>query len=213
MATSESKLVYTVEDYLAIERTTDERHEYLDGQIYAMAGESPAHSTICTNLTLELGIQLKGTPCQVWSKDCKVRSGPAPQARRTTKGLYSYPDLVVVCGEPEFYDKHQDVLVNPQIIIEVLSASTEAFDSNEKLRRYQIWNPTLTDYLLVSQTEPVMYHYLRQTDGGWSYYVYQGLAESVHIQAIGCTLRMAEVYDRLVFPADENVMPSKDHAS
>src|SRR4051812_44654193 len=113
MATPESKLIYTVEDYLAIERATDERHEYLDGQIYAIAGESPEHGTICTNLTVELGVQLKGSPCQLWAKDCKVRSGPAPQARRTTKGLYSYPDLVIVCGEPEFHDEHRDVLVNP----------------------------------------------------------------------------------------------------
>jgi Uma2 family endonuclease len=212
MATPESKLVYTVEDYLAIERATDERHEYLDGQIYAMAGESPAHGDICTNLTREISIQLKSTPCRVWSKDCKVRSGPAPLVRRSTKGLYSYPDLVIVCGEPEFHDKHQDVLINPKVIIEVLSASTEAFDSNEKLRRYQFWNPTLTDYLLVSQTEPVVYHYLRQTDSGWSYHVYQGLAESVHVQAIGCTLRMAEVYDRIVFSADEDELPGEYQA-
>ncbi len=202
MATPESKLIYTVEDYLAIERATDERHEYLDGQIYAMAGESPEHGTICTNLTREISLQLKGTPCQVWAKDCKVRSGPAPQARRTTKGLYSYPDLVIVCGEPEFHDEHRDVLVNPKVIIEVLSPSTETFDSTEKLRRYQFWNPTLTDFLLVSQTEPIVYHYIRQDASGWSHYVYQGLAESVAIQAIGCTLRLAEVYDRLAFPAD-----------
>lgn len=204
MATPQSKLgLHTVEDYLNIERSTDERYEYLDGQIYAMAGESPEHGTICTNLVAELVMQLKRTPCQVWTKDCKVRSGPVPSAGRTTKGLYSYPDLVVVCGTPEFHDEHRDVLVNPKVIIEVLSASTEAFDANEKLRRYQLWNPMLTDYLLVAQTEPVVYHYVRQPDGGWLYYTYEGLGQRFEIKAIGCGLSLQDVYDRISF-LDEN---------
>lgn len=202
MATPQSKLIYAVEDYLAMERASDERHEYLDGRIYAMAGESPAHGTICINLIGELHGQLKGKPCLLWTKDCKVRSGPAPQARRTTKGLYSYPDLVIVCGEPEYHDEHRDVLVNPTVIIEVLSPSTETFDSTEKLRRFQFWNPTLTDFLMVSQTEPIIYHYLRQADGGWLHYVYEGLAATAPVAAIGCTLRLADVYDRIVFPAE-----------
>lgn len=210
MATPESKLIYTIEDYLAIERATDERHEYLDGQIYMMAGESPEHGAICTNLIIELGLQLKGTSCQAFAKDTKVRSGPLPQRRSTTKGLFSYPDLVVVCGELQFHDEQRDVLVNPKVIIEVLSPATEAFDSGEKFRRYQIWNLTLSDYLLVAQNEPVISHYIRQADGGWSYYIYQGLAERVPIQSIGCTLRLAEVYDRIIFPGDGNVVPSSD---
>lgn len=204
MATPQSKLfTCTVEEYLALERQTDERHEYLDGQLVAMAGESPEHGTISANLVAELVMQLKGKPCQVWAKNCKVRSGPVPSAGRTTKGLYSYPDLVVVCGAPEFHDEHRDVLVNPKVIIEVLSASTEAFDANEKLRRYQLWNPALSDYVLVAQLEPVAYHYLRQTDGGWSYYIYEGLSQRFEIKAIGCGLSLQDVYDRISFP-DEN---------
>ncbi len=210
MATPQSKLSrYSVEDYLAIERSTGERHEYLDGQIFAMAGESPAHGDICTNLTMVLALQLKGSSYRVWSKDCKVRSGPVPKQRRNTKGLFSYPDLVVVCGEPEFHDKHQDVLVNPKVIIEVLSVSTEAFDSNEKLRRYQLWNPTLSDYLLVAQVEPVVYRYVRQADGGWSYYVHQGLTERIEIEAIECALQLQDVYDRIVFPDEDDAVPDQ----
>jgi Uma2 family endonuclease len=212
MATPQSKLsLFSVEDYLTIERSTDERYEFLDGQVYAMAGESPEHGAISANLVIELGQQLKRTPCQVWTKDCKVRSGPAPSVGRTTKGLYSYPDLVVVCGAPEFHDEHRDVLVNPKVIIEVLSASTEAFDANEKLRRYQLWNPTLSDYLLVSQVEPVVYHYVRQPESGWSYYTYQGLGERFEIKAIGCALSLQDIYDRIIF-SDEADAAATDQA-
>lgn len=195
---------YSVEEYLAIERSTDERYEYWDGEIYAMAGESPAHGTININLIGELFSQLKGSSCLMWAKDRKVRSGPAPGEGRTTKGFYSYPDLVVVCGTPEWHDERQDVLLNPKVIIEVLSDSTESFDANEKLRRYQLWNPSLTDYLLVAQTAPVVYHYTRQTDGGWSYYTYQGLDERFEIKAIGCTLSLQDVYDRISFSDEDD---------
>src|SRR5262252_3415616 len=102
---------FTVEEYLAFERASDERHEYLDGVIYAMAGESPNHGRICTNLGGLLYAQLRGSPCEA---------------------LYAYPDLVVVCGAMQFHGQVQDVLVNPTIIVEVLSPSTEAFDRGEK---------------------------------------------------------------------------------
>jgi Uma2 family endonuclease len=194
---------YSVEEYLAIERATDERHVYLDGEIYAMAGESPEHGTISVNLVADLVAQLKRSDCQLWTKDCKVRSGPTPGEGRTTKGFYSYPDLVIVCGTPEWHDERQDVLLNPKVIIEVLSDSTKSFDANEKLRRYQLWNPTLTDYLLVAQTAPVVYHYTRQAAGGWSYYTYQGLHERFEIKAIGCTLSLQDVYDRISFPDED----------
>jgi len=201
MAKPRSQLIYTVDEYLVLERASEDRHEYLDGQIYAMAGESPEHGTICTNLTALIALQLRGTPCQLWSKDTKVRSGPDTGPGHT-KGLYSYPDLVIVCGEPEYLDEHRDVLLNPRVIIEVLSPTTEAFDRGEKFLHHQNWNPTLTEYLLVSQSSPVISHYLRQADGGWSYYVYQGLEQSLSIKSIDCALKMAEVYDRITLPAE-----------
>ena len=202
MALARTRLFYTVEEYLALERASEERYEYLDGQIYAMAGESGAHADICTSLVSILHPQLRDTPCRVRSKDTKVRSGPDPKRGRTTKGLFSYPDAVVICGEPQYHDEHRDVILNPTVIIEVLSESTEAFDRSEKFFRYQTWNPTLTDYLLVSQTSPLIEHFVRQPDGGWSYYFYQGLEQSLSIKSIGCTLRLAEVYDRVGFPEE-----------
>src|SRR2546423_11275290 len=90
--------LYTVEEYLRMERKSEARHEYIDGLVYAMAGESPAHGDICVNLIAELRIQLRGTPCRVWTKDAKVLSGPTIRSSRSMEGMFSYPDLVVVCG-------------------------------------------------------------------------------------------------------------------
>ena len=114
-------------------------------------------------------------PCLLLSKDMKVRSNPLPHTQRFRNSLFSYPDLVIVCGEPLFHDVHRDILLNPQVIIEVLSPSTEAFDRGGKFLRYQTWNPTLTDYVLVSQEAPIIEHFIRRDDDSWSYYVYQGL--------------------------------------
>lgn len=200
MVTPQTQLIFTADEYLALERASEERHEYLDGQIYVMAGESPEHATICSNLTAALVNQLKGTPCQVWSKDTKVRSGPLPQVKWKTKGLFYYPDLLVVCGGGEYLDEHRDVLLNPRVLIEVLSPATEAFDRGEKFLRYQTWLPTLSDYLLVSQSSPVITHHVKRDDGGWSLYFYEGLEQSLFIESIHCTLWLADVYDRIIFP-------------
>jgi Uma2 family endonuclease len=204
MSLPQTQIRYTEDQYLAIERESEERHEYLDGQIYAMAGESPQHGDICTNLTGELRNQLKGTPCRLWTKDTKVRSGPMPKRRHSIKGLYSYPDAVIVCGKPQFLDEHQDVLINPRVIIEVLSPSTEDFDSDEKFRRYRTFNPSLTDYLVVAQDRPLIEHFARQENGQWVIAAsITDLSGSVHIASVNCTLRLAEVYDRVEFPEEE----------
>jgi Uma2 family endonuclease len=194
--------MYTVDQYLTIERASEERYEFLDGEIFAMASESDAHANISVNLVGEIGTQLKGTPCRVRSKDTKVRSGPTPKPYRNTSGLYSYPDLAVICGEPEYQDAHRDVILNPAVIIEVLSPATEAFDRGEKFSRYQTWNPTLTDYLLVSQDQPQIEHYTRQADGSWSYQRYTGLETSFAIPSVPCNLNLVDIYDRVAFPED-----------
>jgi Uma2 family endonuclease len=199
---------YSPEEYLALERESEERHEYLDGIIYEMAGESPEHGTICTNIVGQLYNQLRGKPCRVFSKDTKVRSGPAPRLGRGYKGLYSYPDLVVVCGELKLLDKRGDVILNPSVVIEVLSPTTEAFDRGEKWLRYQTWLPALTDYVLVSQTAPHIDHFGRLPDGPWIYTPALGLESSVRLDSVGATLQLADVYDRIVFPPEEE--PEED---
>lgn len=192
----------TEEEYLALERAAEERSEYLDGVIIKMAGESVQHGQISTNLTGILYGQLLGTPCQAFSKDTKVRSGPAPKPQASTKGLYSYPDLVVACGELQHLDQFRDVLLNPTVIIEVLSPTTEAFDRGEKWVRYQRWLPSLTDYVLVSQIKPQIEHFERQPDGAWLYRRVEGMEASLTLASIGCTLRLGDVYNRVEFPPE-----------
>jgi Uma2 family endonuclease len=192
----------TVDEYLTRERASEDRHEYLDGEIIAMAGESPDHGDISVNLVALIAAQLKGTPCRARTKDTKVRSGPIPMSGRGTRCLFSYPDLVVICGEVEYHDAHGDVILNPTTIIEVLSPSTEAFDRGEKFTRYQTHNPSLTDYLLVSQDRPQVEHFSRHTEDRWWYRRHAGLAAEVAVPNIRCTLRLADVYDRVTF-ADE----------
>src|ERR1041384_5060853 len=111
MSLPRAEELYSPAEYLALERESEERHEYLDGLVYAMAGESPEHGAICTNISGQLYHQFRGGDCQVFAKDMKVRSGPDSQLKRTTKGLYSYPDIVVVCGALKFHDEHRDVLL------------------------------------------------------------------------------------------------------
>lgn len=193
---------YTIEEYLALERQSEERHEYIDGQIYAMAGESLEHGDISVNMVGELRSQLKGTPCRVLTKDTKVLSGPALRSHKSIKGLFSYPDVVVVCGEPQVLDDHRDVLLNPTVIIEILSPSTERFDRGDKFRRYRTHLASLTDYVQVSQALPLIEHFRRQSNDEWVLSTVSDMTGSLHLASINCTLLMSEIYDRVSFPEE-----------
>lgn len=181
--------VFTPEAYLSLERVSEIRHEYLDGFVYAMAGESPEHSTICFNLAVIVGSQLIDKPCRGFSPNMKIRTDES--------GMYAYPDLTVVCGEPLFHDERRDVLVNPTVIFEVLSPSTEAYDRGEKFLRYRTHLATLKDYILITQSKPFIEHFSRQQDGAWLYTATSGLSESLALASIDCRLPLEEVY-RLV---------------
>ena len=193
------KRQYTIEEYLEMERASLERHEYIDGEIFLMAGESDNHGIVSLNLSGELYIKLKGKNCQGRVKDAKIKSGGFYLDTKSKKGMFSYPDLVVICGEVEYHDKHTDVILNPKVIIEVLSESTETFDRNDKFTRFQMFNPTLTDYILVSQDRPQVEHFIRQDDGSWKQFKFIGLDKNFTIDSIECTLQLAEIYDRIKF--------------
>ncbi len=197
LAKVKSKPYFTVEQYLEYEREADERSEFIDGEIYAMAGESPKHGDVSANLAGSLIFQLRGKRCRARIKDTKVKSGALKE--RFGKGMISYPDIVVICGEPEYHDKHSDIVLNPTVIIEVLSESTADFDRGVKFTRYRMFNPTLTDYILVWQDEPVVEHYIRQASGDWLLKEYHGLDKTFRIDSIECSLDLAEIYERVEF--------------
>ena len=193
----------TVEEYLEAERESPERHEFIDGQIYLMAGESGKHGDISVNITSEIRFQLKGKDCRARAKDTKIKSGGYSQKKaNSTKGMFSYPDLVVICGEPEYHDKFKDIVLNPQVIIEVLSDSTEVFDRSAKFTRYRMFNQTLTDYVLVSQDKPMVEHFIREDDNSWKLNIYFGLDKTLEIESIECRLKLSEIYDRIEFPEE-----------
>jgi Uma2 family endonuclease len=190
-AESETKRHLSPEEYLEFERESDVRHEYLDGHVYAMAGESLSHSQICINLAGEVRNKLKGQPCQSLSPNMKVRT--------STASLFAYPDLTIVCDEPLFHDTKKDVLINPKVIFEVLSPSTEKYDRTTKFARYRMGNETLTDYVLVSQDKPFVEHFSKQLDGNWLYRSFGNIGDSFEIESVGVQLSLSEIYDRVEF--------------
>ncbi len=194
MSLPQTVILYTPDEYLELERQATERHEYLDGHIYEMAGESLAHSQICVNLAGEVRAQLKGRRCQALSPNMKVRTGE--------KKLFSYPDLTIVCGQTIFHDVQRDVLLNPTVVFEVLSRSTEGFDRGEKFLRYRNYIETLTDYVLVSQHIPLVEHYTRREDNRWLMTSLSGLDSVFALPEINCALRLSEIYDRVEFPPE-----------
>jgi Uma2 family endonuclease len=190
---------FTLEEYLQFERESDVKHEYLDGLIYAMAGSSPQHSTICVNVSEIITRQLRGTACRPFSSDMKTRCIPlAPQPKRK-RGLFAYPDFIVVCGEPEFHDEQQDVLVNPRLIVEVLSPSTESYDREEKFARYKELE-SFTDYLLIAQDRSRVEHFARQANGEWTCAIETDMTKRIVLASIHCEVPLSEVYEWVTFP-------------
>ena len=185
---SQAQKHYTAEEYLALERQAQCKSEYCAGEIFAMAGASRWHNLIVTNVLRELSLQLKGRPCTTYPSDMRVKISPT--------GLYTYPDVTVVCGEAQFEDTRQDTLLNPTLIVEVLSESTEAYDRGGKFVHYRKL-PTLLEYVLITQTKPHIEHYIRQPDHRWLLEEAEGLHGTVHFPAIDCHLPLAEAYDKV----------------
>lgn len=181
----------SVAEYLENERMSEIRHEYLDGQVYMMAGESPKHSNICFNLYTSVGFRLRGKTCRGYSPNMKIATN--------NKGLYAYPDLAVVCGEPKYHDKKADILLNPTIIFEVLSPSTQYYDRGEKFLRYTNYLKSLTDYVLIAQDKPLVEHFSRQPDNSWKSVVIQGLDAILALPSIEIEIPLIELYEKISF--------------
>lgn len=190
MVFPQPKSYYSPEEYLALERAAEFRSEYIDGEIFAMAGESPNHGRIKSAANRLLGNQLVGKSCETFTSDTKVR----------TPGLnvFGYPDVLVVCGKLVFHDHFKDVVLNPKVIIEILSPSTEAYDRGEKFASYRQLE-SLTDYLLISQDKVRVEHFTRHGKF-WLLAEETDLTQSVYIESIDCRLSLQEIYARVEFP-------------
>lgn len=175
-------------DYLAHERSADQRSEWIDGQVVAMSGGSRAHNLIVTNLVRELSSHLKGGPCEVYSNDLRVGIPGA--------GLYTYPDVVVVCDPPRFEDDQADTLINPSLLIEVLSPSTESYDRGKKFERYRTLD-SLRNYLLVAQDRTRVERFQRQPGGFWLFSETIGPDQVLELDEPPLSIPMFEIYDRV----------------
>ena len=188
MATVAAQTYLTPEEYIALERKAHFKSEYFDGHIIAMSGASFKHSLIVSNISGELHLQFKGRGCSVHTNDMRVRPSP--------RESYFYPDVVVVCGEPEFEDDAFDTLLNPIVIVEVLSPSTEAYDRGEKFMRYKQL-ASLQEYVLVSQDKVQVEHH-RRHGTQWMLSHSRELEDVLRLPAIGCELSLRDIYARVI---------------
>lgn len=186
-----AKTYITPEEYLALERQAEYKSEYYDGEILAMTGASLKHNRITLNIGAELNLRLKSRDCQAFASDMRVHV-PAT-------GLYTYPDVVVVCGEPQLEDEHLDTLLNPTLIVEVLSKSTARYDRTGKFSDYRSI-PSFAEYLLVAQDEYRVEHYAKQPDGRWLLTEYRSLEAVLELYSIQCSLSLKEIYDKVSVP-------------
>jgi Uma2 family endonuclease len=185
---------YTVEEYLAIEGDTPVKHEYYQGEIFAMAGASRAHNQIVRNLLGELFIKLKGEDCEPFTSQTRVKV--------EATGLYTYPDTSVACKPLHFDAGNSETLLNPRVLIEVVSESTEDHDLGFKSKQYRKL-PSAQEMLFFSQREASVEHWTRETDDEWRLKAIVGLDAVVMLSSIQCQLRMRSVYDDVDFAANE----------
>lgn len=188
------KLKLTPQQYLEHERRAEFKSEYFNGEVFAMAGASRWHVLIVSNVNRVAGTALQNRPYEVYSSDLRVRI--------PTTGLYTYPDVVIVCGEPQFEDDVLDTLLNPTVLVEILSDSTEAWDRGRKAAHYRRL-PSLQEYVLVSQHEPRIEQYRRQPNGDWLLTETADLASEIELTSVGVRLPVAEIYARVQWSAED----------
>lgn len=202
MSTQLKNEYITAEEYLRLERAAEFKSEYYNGKIYAMSGARRKHVRVAGNISRELGNKLIDRDCDVYQSDLRVCVNPQ-------RGLYTYPDVIVTCGEEKFLDNEFDTLLNPIIIFEVLSKSTANYDRNKKFELYQEIE-SLKEYVLVAQDRARIEHFARQPSGQWLMTIAQGLDATIKLDAIACELSAREVYRRV--DVKEELASLKDEA-
>ena len=196
--TAQPKPFISEEAYLTFERASPGRHEYYRGVIYAMTGGKEPHNLIAGNALASFHVQLRRKPCRVYQSDMRVKI--------LQTGLNTYPDVVVVCGQPQFTDTIHDTIINPVVIVEVLSASTERYDRGMKFQHYQAI-PTLQDYLLIAQDQYRIEHFSRQENDRWLLRSAIGIDAQVAITSIECVLTLADVYEKVDLDLETSGLP------
>ncbi len=184
----------TPEQYLELDRASEFRNEYYNGCMHAMWGGTYNHGLVIGNLAYGLRKSFGGPPCAVVTSDLRIRVTPG--------GVYTYPDIVVVCGEPQYVDNRRDTVLNPVLLIEVLSPGTEAYDRGFKFAQYRTLE-SLQEYALVSQTEPRVEVFRRQATGQWLLSEFAGLDAVCRFESVDTGLAMAEVYENVTFGGEE----------
>jgi Uma2 family endonuclease len=175
-------------EYLELERKAERKSEYFQGEMFLMAGASRWHGLIVMNVGGELRQQLKARHCEAYSSDMRLRVSPS--------GLYTYPDVMVVCGEAQFADDQKDTLMNPNLIVEVLSDSTRDYDRGRKFQHYRAL-PSLREYLTIEQDAPHIEQWTRQPEDRWLLTEFSDLSQIVQLTCVGCVLSLAEAYDKV----------------
>ena len=184
----------TPQEYLIRERQASTKSEFYQGEIFAMGGRSANHSLIAANFVREAGNALKDKPCTVFNSDLRV------QIQAT--GLYTYPDATIVCGEQIFDDDHRDTLLNPTVIVEVLSDSTEKYDRGKKSNHYrQI--ASLKELILIAQDRPQVERFTRQPNGDWLFHEQKELSAEFELKSLGISVAMSELYRGVKFEPTE----------
>jgi len=181
----------TVYEYFALEEKAERRSEFFDGEMFMMAGASREHNFLSRNFTAEIHTRLRGSSCQVFVSDLRLKVDAT--------GLYTYPDLAIVCGTPEYAPENRNTLTNPKVVIEILSDSTERYDRTTKFRHYrQI--PTLMEYLLVAQDEALIHRYLRTESSDWLLAEIVGMDEMFIVNSVPLSIPMRDIYTGVEFP-------------
>ncbi len=190
MSSAAAKKRFSPQEYLALERKSETRNEYYNGEIFAMAGASREHNLIAGNLFRDIGNQLEGRPCEAYTSDMRVSI--------EATGLYTYPDVTVVCGEPRFQDREVDTLLNPMVIVEVLSPTTEAYDRGVKFRHYRSIG-SLREFVLISQERMLVERFTRQGND-WVLSDLTDPDQVLKLESIGCQVPLARIYAKVTFP-------------
>lgn len=188
--TRQPKTHITPDAYLALEREAEYKNEYFDGEIFAMVGASKNHNLIAGNVFSALKQHLRDKPCEIYISDMRVKIPAA--------NLYTYPDVAVVCGESQFEDDAVDTLLNPMLVVEVLSKSTAAYDRTTKFSYYRTL-ASMAEYLLIAQNDYHVEQYTRQPDGRWMLSDFRTLEDVLQLDSVQCSLALGEIYDRVSF--------------